>query len=704
MPNVANQVVEELFNVEPNAGNQTTLNQPGSTNQVIPNQAIQPTESTQSNISLDVVEEIFNGSTEQSELAPGGIRNELDFEQQQRAQQRFEDGKAPLGRNVGFNASFRAGFVKSPEAKAKEFSKALFPGEKNAIQRFGVSESGDIVYQDQNGELKSVNTVGAGTFSADAPIIAGEVIGGVAGAAVGRPFIGTVAGGTAGTAVKNSIGRIVLGDESIGLDDFLTDAAIELTLGATVVAPAALLTRNARKRSVSDVADFDSQRTKQTIKRFKDKTGIDLDVAQASQLGSLRELRKWASKFPNEAQNVMLAFRELQSQQSQAAVNRIMQSIASGSSSTALGVRGINAAKASIESAKLQRSKITQPLYQQAFNSGESVDINPLFNKIKTIRDSSSGKQKRVLNSLLGDLKKTGTEGLKDNIEDLHNVKLSIDDLLENNFQNAIGSNTQRALADIKTDLVDNLATASGQYDIARQIHGELSQQLVAPLQNSIVGAIANISNKRAATVSAELLTAKNADPQQVRFLRSSLKREDPEAFNGIVRQFIANNVDTALKELQNSGTENVEGKLTQSLFGTPKQKQAMLAALDGNAKVLFKDVMGAFKLIKDAGASGSDTAFNQQQADRIVSAFPSIRRFILQPGKTIVENAEQEFIDRNAVLIARALTDPEKVKELRQLKSISGKTEAGLAILSNIVGQQALEATGREFGLSEPL
>ena len=172
-------------------------------------------------------------------------------------------------------------------------------------------------------------------------------------------------------------------------------------------------------------------------------------------------------------------------------------------------------------------------------------------------------------------------------------------------------------------------------------------------------------------------------DPAIIIKLRSQLATKDPEAWNGAVRLNLERTLDRALKATQ-AGEANaamVAGRLRQQLIGTPKQRATLQAAL-GKDYGAAQDIFDALELISKDLRANSQT-FNKGQVAKEISekATPSAVS-AAQAAVTVANPLEW----RNALVawdnsartgdaakaIAGALTDPEKVIQLRQLRRIT--------------------------------
>jgi hypothetical protein len=287
--------------------------------------------------------------------------------------------------------------------------------------------------------------------------------------------------------------------------------------------------------------------------------------------------------------------------------------------------------------------------------------------------------------------------GSKENtIQALDLVKRDLDDQIE--VANKAGErNRVRILTKAKDDLLTFLDATSPAYKAARGKYAEVSKAIVEPLEQGSVGILAKIKGPAMVRQVAKVMDDVLANPDAVKGLRVALtNQQGPESWNKLVKLSLAKQFDKAAKETQGGDVVNLAGKFRQSVIGTPSRAKAMDEALDPSVRPVFDDVMESLQLIAREARSrgGSDTAFNQEITKlQKGGAFTSLGRFITAPAKTVREALDGKVLEKNSVALAEALTDPAKLKVLKELRKMRPSTERALAILGVAgIGQSAIE------------
>lgn len=632
----------------------------------------------------------------------GGIGELMQNEATAFDAKRVNQGSVPYGQNVGFMPSFKAGFVDDPKRKAEIYADKLFPGDPTAVARFGQNpNTGEMVYQDPMGDYKTVNTMGLGQMASDAPIYAGEAAGGL----LAGPW-GAVGGAGAGSMVKNAIGDFVLDDPDKSPYHYTVEPALNAGAAAVGALPVWGTAKVYNRNVVKDIGKFNKGETLKLIDDIYKSTGIQLDIAQASQLPSLKALRKWVSKYPNEASDMMAAMGDLQNQQSDQAIGKIMNMLTRESNQTTLGERGINAAAAAIDAAKLKRKQATSDLYTQAMNAkddyGQSVMI-PVFDlkeKIGNMAEHAKGSRKAALTRVQNSFGQSSSI----TTNEAHNIKIMLDEMLENKPTNSIGNVTRYDLTNIKNELVGVTEDNNPAYKKAQEEFAKYSEQYVNPLENSVIGTISKIDNTRASKVAGELFSGANIDPTNMVFARRVIESQDPEAWRSLTRQWIGEQWNKAMRETQ-AGVANPQGKFIQSVLGTPRQRKAMEHALGSDVTNLFVDTVKAFDLMRKSPIAGSDTAFNLEIKDMMqngsIGAYLMDKLKLAHPGKWVTGDAldelvmrsNQKYIEKHAADIAQVFTDPDSISLLKEVRQIAPARERQLATFAGLITALAIHS-----------
>lgn len=604
--------------------------------------------------------------------------------------QQFEPVSVPQtvsGEGMGFSESFKQGFIEDVDVRIQRLARQKFPNDPNALDRFGVVD-GNIVFVNDQGLLERARSGGAdfaGRVLSNAPEIVGSVVGSFA---TGNPVAGGAVGAAGGSAIKDIIGGAFFQDPKtpIGiLQDMGTEAALDLVAGG--IGKGASKIANRRAVQGIDPSVFKTEAKRQAI---KDATGIELDLAQVTNLPKLKALKLWARNFPGEASEIIRANDELIAGQVDSAISRVLNSVARETDTAILGRNAINAADAAITAAKSEVASRVSPLYQQAFSQGAEVEVKPVVDLLQEKLLTAKGSRRTRLLEVLSLLKAPGKKELDTSVQGLHGSKLAIDEMFERRGSEALGGTIRRDLVEVKQTLLDQLSAASPAYDMARRSFDEETARLVDPLRNGIVGVLANVSDQKAATAAAKMFADGNVNASAIRTARKAIEKQNPEAWNGIVRQWLEHQFNAASRELQTGEAMNIAGKFRQRVIGTRAQKEAMIEAMGPDARALFDTTMEALQFVSRTPTSSSATEFNRLITEEMRGSVGSIARAAMQPRATGIRAIEDNFLQTQAKRIAEALTDPSKVNQLKMLSEVRPSRERA-AIAASIIGLSIL-------------
>lgn len=603
------------------------------------------------------------------------------------------DGAVPEpieGSGAGFAANLKGNIPEDEETRIALIAKARFPNDPDATRGFGringrlvfVNERGQYEYADSGFRSK------AGAILSSVPEVVGSVVGSLA---TLNPFSGSVIGGVGGRGVKRILSALLF-DEPQTTSGNLASMAEEGVVGtfAGALGKTGALAYN--RAAVRNAERFDMPQAVALRERIKRSTGIELDLAQAGNIRQLRDLKKWAAKFPSESQEIIEGFDSKQAAQVARAVEeRVLSALARETDPSRLANSGINAARAAIELAKMQRSVETRLAYKQA----DAVILDGHVVREFLEDPFFSQELRKVLGNKLyqSEFKDIGmAENVRDrSIKAWDLVLRNIRDMESEAIRS--GANNKARLAGQRAKrLEDRLAEVDQDYAAARQLWAEKSAEYVEPLENGVVGVLAKIEGPKAAQHVARVMNDILASPQATQAAKLILQRQGAQAWRDLVKASLSRQFDRAAKETQSGDVVNLAGKFRQAVIGTPQRKAAMEKALGGEGVTAFNDVMEALQRIATEARNrgGSDTAFNQEITNlQRGGALTSLTRFVTAPAKTIRDALDEKVLQNNSVAIAEALADPAKLGRLKELRKLKPSTERAVAILSVVgIGQ----------------
>jgi hypothetical protein len=591
------------------------------------------------------------------------------------------------GSGAGFMANLKSGMATEPKTKLRLLAESMFPDDPKAYRRFGYRD-GKPVFINRDGKLERADTglmSSLGGVVANAPELAGGVIGSFATA---NPFSGSVVGSVGGRAFKQIMSGLLF-DEPQTTGGNLAGLAEEAVVSSAGGALGKGFSMGVNRTAVRNADKYDLPTTRDTIKRIKDSTGIELDFAQAGNIRQLRDLKKWAAKYPSDAQEIIEALDAKQADQIAVAIrDKLLPKLSSKSDPAAMAQSGIDGARAAIEMAKQRRILETRPLYQQADRDVLADDAAQRLMGDQYIEQ----RMKRVLGNKLyaSEFDDLGIDAAtrQNTVKAWDLVLRDINDARDAAIRSG-ENNKGRLLRQKAEKLESELSAASSKYAEAREAWKKASNDYVNPLENGVVGVLAKIDSPNVARDAARIMDGDIlANPRTAADVRGKLiASNNKAAWDDLVTLSLEKAFQKASKETQGGDVVNLAGKFRQSVIGTPQQKLAMDVALGhGGAHQIFGDLMDALGMVakESRNRGGSDTAWNEAiKEQQKAGVLGSIIRTATAPLQAAGKAVDQKMLENNARAFAEALTDPAKLAKLKELRALKPSQERAIAMLT---------------------
>jgi len=647
----------------------------------------------------------------------------------------------PGGEGAGLRTQFKAGFVDEPTAKVEIYSAARFPdlSREERLQRYGLHK-GEVVYKADDGKIyyetpdKFVDRAArwfvqeAGTKSPEWALSAiGAYFGGIPGAG---------GGAAVGEAIRKGVGKVVFDEDQSAIDWAIDVGGAGATgilgeSGGKVIA--AGVKRGARVGSgeVGRLAQQDLGRAapaKMMEKKARaEAVGIDLTLPELSESPSLTGAYRTLRGVPGEAGEKIRAFESgVREPQIQEAIETGLEGVAPRQSTYELSDSGVSAARTSLEGLKEGRAAAAKPLYEAAFASGDTADISPVLDLIDGHLDKAAGANRSALAAARRHLTKEVTEEAveeggkattrrigKEGIEELHEAKLAIDAMLEKKGTTSISNVARKRLTEVKEALVNTLADASPDYEAARKVF-EIKSVPIDDFVDSLAGRIAKLEGDDVVKAS-KMLFGPHSSPEAITRARMKIAATDPEAWNGLVRAYLQDTLESATESVAEIRGANVVfgGKFRKAVFGSRAKREKLRAALSMNQYKNLSDLMLVLEDTVRAIDANSDTAFKLKQDELIKrGAGGQIAKWLKRnPLNTerMAKEIENIRYPKYAAALAEALIKPGSYKQLLRLKQIKPGTEQAIKtifLISTITGTGGLlpeEGGTRPIGSMQP-
>lgn len=642
--------------------------------------------------------------------------------------------QSPTPGEGGFGMSLKEGMIDDPEATLRMLSDStgiplqdmgFINNEPVFVNR---TEEGGWHFQG----FSDGPGAAAGTVTASMPEVAGSIAGGILGAArSGRPDVGSATGAMGGLAIKKWLANL-LWDDPIGVGD-LGELALE---GALDYGGAKLMRKGGkllRREGISGLDSLDESVVAGQKESIKQATGIDLDIAQLTNLPQLKALKIWARNYPGEAGEVIRVHDEMVNGQSAAAIARLADSIARSSDPAAVGLKGVSAANAAIGMARAEVDRIADPLYREAFEraQGQVIDTKPILSQLDKMMEFAKGKElawlKEARKAFMQNKPvrrpktKNGKVVTKDGqpvmeevalpeetLEGLHKTKLALDAMLDRKpGDDALSKTAHRDITLLKERLVNRetgiLPQASPDYAQAMDQFAKASRVLVEPLENSVVGVLAKIPDHNAVKAAATLFSGGRATPLGISRARRAFERVERQfpqhrgSWDRLTADWLRQNLNQAMKPTQAGETPNIAGKWLQKAFGTPEQQAALKAALGPDAYGNLVMVSNALKMAARTPTGSSATEFNRLITEQMGEGAVTFLQRVLRPRGAAMDAMQSKQLDTMSQAMAQALTNPDQMKQLRKIKAMPAGQERNLAILGAVFAS-AIQSGAQEL------
>lgn len=652
-------------------------------------------------------------------------------------------------KETNFGATLKADLASDPDTKRRLAAQSLFPNDPNGASRIGFVDD-KMVYVDEGGQLREVSP-GLARFGAsvvaNAPEIGGAIIGS---AATGFPVLGAAFGGALGRILKRS-GMGLAVDEPVTAGGLAQEAAGEAAtnvVGGVLGKGAVALADRAK---IVDLASRNVATAEQARDYIRRTTGINVDLAQATGDRRLIALRAYAARYPGQSADLIQAADEAANGQLDTAVERVLNIVAKGQPSEVAGMAGANAAQTAITAARAAVQKIVRPLYDKAYAAVPVVDRttrqgNEILDFLKlpyfgeafsagqrlraletgsaakpstvstqtlsrgtpeewsrattTVRSTPTG-AKTITSKMSEGTRKETNDGVltsrdetvvrditQPSLEELDYTKRALDIQIEDML--AKGQRQRARALKIKRDefvaALDNLP--SSEWKAARAEYARLAKSTLEPLEQGLVGVLAQVRSPKAAAAAAKIFNDPNITASQIRATRATFLQQEggEEAWNGLARLWVARAWNKAQKMTQTGDAVNPAGKLRQALIGTPSQKANMEAALGPGSVQAFDDLMTALQALARTPTAGSNTYRDQTIGEMLKGQAAVLFKWITSPRKAVTDAAEQRLMERNVVAITEALLDPAKRNQLRIVVKMQDRTKQAI-LLTSILG-----------------
>jgi len=404
---------------------------------------------------------------------------------------------------------------------------------------------------------------------------------------------------------------------------------------------------------------------------------------------------------------------DLQNEQSEQAVRNLLEIVAGDipESATSRGVVGVS--KNIIAAARDTVKAETQPFYDAAVDSAEAagikVDISPVLQQLNDLQANAKGSVRKTLDAAALLFKTTDGKGWDTSMSGLQGTKWSLDALINGKVgDESVDAVTRARLIEIKAALEKQMGDASPMYRKANEMYRDMSQRLVTPLQDGLVGTLANLEQQgmhKAARSAAKLVTDQNLSLQDLIRLKTDFgqAKGGKAAWRGVSKMWLQGALERAAKETQGGNVVNFPGKFRQAVYGTPAARARAKVVL-GESFDTFDELMKAFDMAARVPVRGSNT-----QADQLITRSAGSRvagavRAVRSLGTSVLDSLDDRAAVQFADDIAMAMTDPTKLRQLKLVQKMPASMERALLMIGVVTNNAAEAGTGLGAPVDRPV
>lgn len=563
------------------------------------------------------------------------------------------------------------------------FAQSLYPNEPlgQAVERFGVTPSGDIYHTADDGKryavapddyspMSFIKRLAAGV-GPSIPAVTGTTVG-ILSAPLMVTGIGTGAaiGATAGAAYGGDVARQKIGDALMG------DASTARINQAPAIYEAGMAGAGqgvgkglgvlSERFVVPDIRRFDPIKAGRQYRRAE-KMGVTLTPAETTGLASLRANQKWLGNTAT-SQDVMQQFYDQRNEQLYRAWTRFLDDISRNSDVDDVVTLARKTAQDVIDDATAARAAAASPKYRAVVRPENVVDN---YEPDKFVKDVISRIRK---NPLYAD--DIPADAPDNSLSVLDAAKKRMDDMLQEAMR-AGNKNEARLIKKRLDKLTGEADEAFPEYAEARRAFEEGSGP-VDDLINSTVKTLADVDDVKAQKAIAGLLSPKLRSTGNVLKLRMALENKNPDAWQAVKRIYVQQRLHNAMRVSQSGEVINPAGK-TVSALSAPGEMANLRAAMTTNEWRRLQSLMRVMKQAASVKPIGSDTEFNRliTQAERGKAQGLLGKAFEFDFTRPLAQANEfltARRVDENAAKMAKIITsgDPEAVKRLNELKKLT--------------------------------
>lgn len=618
-------------------------------------------------------------------------------------------------KSAGIGTQAAASLPTDLMTRVKYFAAKRFGDDPKGMERYGIL-GGRIFYVDDNGKAvyeepgATINPRGLVKYGASMagpaiPMVTGTA-GGVGGATLGpvAGVGGASAGAGAGDIIRQVLARHVTGEEKF---DPVQTAKEALTAGVGQGAGhvAVKFANRMAARDLGALASPGAQNRLNALQSAAKEYGVELTPAEITNLRSLRGQQRVLQDMPRSADLMDDFYRRRAEEQIPQAMEKYLAQVSPVQSSEVGAQKLVEGGEKAVASRKMARAEFSGHHYRDAMEKDTPVDIEPVIQNVEARAKNAKGEIKSVLDKAKAYLYRTeevgpnGPAQVPDTtVGGLHEAKLAIDALIEGRGENAISGVAKRELVGLQKDLVKALQKASPDYETGMAVFKEGSPA-ISDLTEGLVGSATAGKEARAPMVMFQ------GGPGAINDARTAFERSGAmDEWNAGLRSYLSEAFSKASKEFK-SGNLAAGANFRSAVYGTPRQKAELRAAMSPKQWQSFEKMMDVFEATGRVPGGGSMTEFNRLAVEEMKGEGRGLPGMALKIGTTAARPHQwgemlNGFYERlkmgsHSEELAKIITSPDAMNKLRALKTLPPRSERARLIVGQVLSQAGAGGVG---------
>ena len=281
-------------------------------------------------------------------------------------------------------------------------------------------------------------------------------------------------------------------------------------------------------------------------------------------------------------------------------------------------------------------------------------------------------------------------------LQKLQNAKFEIDAMLTETdpIGKSLPKVIKRDITLIQQKLVDAMESASPMYRMANK-QFQKDSPAIAQFYDSILGRISRFDDIQLDSITGTVFSPRNSI-STINNMKNVIKEADPNVWDNIVGVELQKRFGSMRSIAEQSPDiiqmSNLPSIIKRAIFGNPKQRDILFAALDGQPKQNFLWLETILNRASQGRAAGSPTTPFKEALDKMRGSWMAIRDFIFKPIhttlKTTGEVGEKRLFDRRVAALTKAFYDPKwepRWQEIRKIKDTPTEIKAMFQFLNDV-------------------